>query len=91
VFLFVRQVCGSGFILPWNTCFQNVFFANMCISLVLKYTVISQPGVTKSKDSTFKDSLSFDLVKMGVACDRNGRKENAYWFLIGKPEENRQF
>jgi hypothetical protein len=28
---------------------------------------------------------------MGVACDRNGRKENAYWFLIGKPEENRQF
>ena len=52
-------------------------------------SVTSQPEVTKSIDSTFKDNLSFNLVKMAIACDRNGRKENGYWLLIGKPEENR--
>jgi len=90
VFLFVRQVCGSGFALPCSE--MNVHFKDgihvfklcslqMCVSLwcLSTLSVTSQPGVTKSTDSTFEDILFFNLIKMGVACDRNGRKRK--WIL----------
>jgi hypothetical protein len=35
----------------------------------------SQSEVIKNKDSTFKDNLPFNLVKIGVAFDRNGTEE----------------
>ena len=57
-----------------------------CLSTL---TATSQSEVIKSTGSTIKENLSLNLVKMGVACDRNGTEKNGYGILIGYPEENR--
>jgi len=43
-----------------------------CLSTL---TATSQSEVIKSTGSTIKENLSLNLVKMGVACDRNGTEE----------------